>query len=185
MLTVIEFDIMMSDFCIDVLGNVIPTDEWFTEYKNYYDRIEITEDIKHLIPTRLIHYLEKLYNQTCTIHGEDETKILYTQILERINVLVYPINTNFFFKYISSFNPKEQNNLKTIKQRMKDAESCLSAEENIGNEIYSTEYYGQVLKLQLGEASIDVDKVQAISLILKNLIASRNTVKEVYFTEGL
>lgn len=185
MLTVVEFDMMVADFCVDVLGNVIPTDEWFTEYKNYYDRIEITEDIKHLIPTRLIHYLEKIYNQTCAIHGEDKTKILYTQILEKINVLVYPINTNFFTRYICSFNPNAKSNLKTIKQRMTDAESCLSTDENIGNDIYSTEYYGRILKLQLGEASIDVDKVQAISLILKNLIASRNTVKEVYFTEGL
>ena len=174
MLNNTQLNLVLADICVDILNNVVSSDESFTKYRDSFDIINLEIEFKHLIASRLIKQLKIIYPSALSKHGKDATVILYEHILNKINILITPININFFIKYtqIDTANV----DLVSVQSKIDNLKDCLLGSEKIGNAIYEVEYYNIMLNLFLLNLPNNIDEIPMISSMLKDAMILKDSV---------
>ena len=169
----IEFNLLLAEIYVEIASGRVPTDEMLIAYKENFDTTLFTGEFESLMCSRLIKQLSNLYLDVKANYGEEGTTTLYTDILNKINLLVCPVNVRFFVNYIkASYYIKDFN--VDLSSRLFMLDSCLIVGEPIDNVLYEIEFYNYKLQLLLSNLPKNINQIQPTSTILKAAIVKRD-----------
>jgi hypothetical protein len=177
-----DFNLLLSEFLLDLMEGNIPEDVVFENYKTLYSEANIYSKYIEYIPFQLLNIMKKSADKLINDFGEDKTLIQYTAILDKINTIVNSINIDFYKKYLLLLDSTMENPAMDIENKIKKLEDCLVSGE-IENITYSIEYHNKLLMLYMTRTMENYEKIKITSAKLKALIATRKSLPADIFAD--